>query len=58
VAGEITPQPLLGFAGFSFIAIACLFWRKLPAQFETIIVITLLSKKEKAQAEHANRKLI
>ena len=47
---------IIGGAGFSFIAIAWLVWRKITAQFETYRLLTLL-QEEKAQAEHANRKL-
>jgi signal transduction histidine kinase len=47
---------IIGIAGFSFIVIAWLVWRQITAQFETYRLLTLL-QEEKAQAEHANRKL-
>jgi signal transduction histidine kinase len=47
---------IIGIAVFSFIVIAWLVWRQITAQFETYRLLTLL-QEEKAQAEHANRKL-
>ncbi|MDE8604559.1 HAMP domain-containing sensor histidine kinase [Marinomonas sp. RSW2] len=47
---------IIGIAVFCFIAIAWLVWRQITAQFETYRLLTLL-QEEKAQAEHANRKL-